>query len=144
MKKINLLILGNSNFVQRRVLSSLNKIKEIDYKICSKSQKNKNIFYSDYIEALKSKPDIVYISLVNHLHYKFAKLALTKGFHVIVDKPIAPKLSQVKELIKIAKKKNLLLSEATLFNYHSVFHKIDKLIGGNKNLKFIQSNFTIP
>ena len=106
MKKVNLLILGNSNFVKRRVVSSLNKIKEIEYKICSKSQKNKYIFFNDYLEALKSKPDIVYISLVNHLHYKYAKLALNKGFHVIVDKPLAPKLYQVKELIKIAKKKN--------------------------------------
>jgi predicted dehydrogenase len=144
MKKVNLLILGNSNFVQRRVISSLNKIKEINYKICSKSQKSKNIFFSDYIKALGSNPDIVYISLVNHLHYKYAKLVLNKGFHVIVDKPLAPKLSQVKELIEIAKKKNLLISEATLFNYHNVFHKIDTLIGGSKNLKFIQSNFTIP
>ncbi|MDA7824000.1 Gfo/Idh/MocA family oxidoreductase [Candidatus Pelagibacter sp.] len=144
MKKVNLLILGNSNFVQRRVINSLNKIKEIDYKICSKSQKNKKIYFNNYTEALKSEPDIVYISLVNHLHYKYAKIALKKGFHVIVDKPIAPKLYQVKELIKIAKKKNVLLSEATLFNYHEVFYKINSLIGGNKNLKFIQSNFTIP
>jgi predicted dehydrogenase len=144
MKKVNLLILGNSNFVKRRVISSLNKIKEIEYKICSKSQKNKKIFFNNYTEALKSKPDIVYISLVNHLHYKYAKLALNKGFHVIVDKPLAPKLYQVKELIKIAKKKKLLISEATLFNYHNVFRKINSLIGGNKNLRFIQSNFTIP
>jgi len=144
MKKVNLLILGNSNFVKRRVVNSLNKIKEIDYKICSKSQKNKKIFFNNYTKALKSNPDLVYISLVNYLHYKYAKIALNMGLHVIVDKPITPKLHQVKELIKIAKKKNLLLSEATLFNYHSVFRKINSLIGGNKNLKFIQSNFTIP
>ena len=144
MKKINLLILGNSNFVKRRVVSSLNKIKEINYKICSKSQKNKKIFFNNYTKALKSNPDIVYISLVNHLHYKYAKIALNMGLHVVVDKPITTKLYQVKELIKIAKKKKLLLSEATLFNYHGVFDKINSLIGGNKNLKFIQSNFTIP
>ena len=105
MKKINLLILGNSNFVKRRVVSSLNKIKEIDYKICSKSQKNKKIFFNNYTKALKSDPDIVYISLVNHLHYKYAKIALNMGLHVVVDKPITTKLYQVKELIKIAKKK---------------------------------------
>lgn len=144
MKKIYLLILGNSNFVQRRVLSSLNRIKNIDYKICSRSKKNKKIYFNNYTKALKSEPDIVYISLTNHLHYKFAKLALKNGSHVIVDKPLAPKLAQVKELVRIAKKKKLLISEATLFNYHNVFREIDKLIGGNKNLKFIQSNFTIP
>ena len=128
MKKINLLILGNSNFVKRRVVSSLNKIKEINYKICSKSQKNKKIFFNNYTKALKSNPDIVYISLVNHLHYKYAKIALNIGLNVVVDKPITTKLYQVKELIKIAKKKKLLLSEATLFNYHGVFDKINSLI----------------
>ena len=109
MKKVNLLILGNSNFVKRRVVNSLNKIKEIDYKICSKSQKNKKIFFNNYTKALKSNPDLVYISLVNYLHYKYAKIALNMGLHVIVDKPITPKLHQVKELIKIAKKKKFII-----------------------------------
>ena len=105
MKKINLLILGNSSFVKRRLIKSLNTIKTINYKICSKSKQGKDIFFKDYKEALKSKPDLVYISLCNHLHFKYAKIALLKGAHVIVDKPIAPALKQVQELVRIAKKK---------------------------------------
>ena len=105
MKKINLLILGNSNFVQRRLLGSLKNIKKIRYKICSKSSKANHIDYNNYTEALNSKPDIVYISLSNHLHYKYAKIALLKGAHVIVDKPITPTLKEALELVKIAKKK---------------------------------------
>jgi len=144
MKKINLLILGNSSFVKRRLIKSLNTIKTINYKICSKSKQGKDIFFKDYKEALKSKPDLVYISLCNHLHFKYAKIALLKGAHVIVDKPIAPALKQVKELVRIAKKKKLLISEATLFNYHKVFKKINELLGGIKKLNLIQSNFNIP
>ena len=144
MKKINLLILGNSNFVQRRLLGSLKNIKKIRYKICSKSSKANHIDYNNYTEALNSKPDIVYISLSNHLHYKYAKIALLKGAHVIVDKPIAPTLKEALELVKIAKKKKLLISEATLFNYHNVFKKINKLLGGVDKLNFIQSNFNVP
>ena len=144
MKKINLLILGKSNFVQRRLLGSIKNIKRIKYKICSKSKKDKDIYFNNYIEALNSKPDIVYISLTNHLHFKYAKIALLKGAHVIVDKPIAPTLKQVQELVKIAKKKKLLISEATLFNYHNVFKKINELLGGVKKLNLIQSNFNIP
>ena len=48
------------------------------------------------------------------------------------------------ELIKIAKSKKLLLSEATLFHYHKVFHKILKIIGGKNKLQFLQSHFNIP
>ena len=144
MKKINLLILGNSNFVQRRLLKSLNTIKIINYKICSKSKKGKHIFFKDYKEALNSKPDLVYISLCNHLHFKYAKMALLFGIHVIVDKPISLNLKNTLELVKIAKRKKLLISESTLFNYHSVFQIINKLLGGAKNLNLIQSNFNIP
>jgi predicted dehydrogenase len=144
MKKINLLILGYSKFVQKRLLKSIKNSKKIQYKICSKSKKGKGIYFSDYNKALSSNADMVYISLSNHLHFKYAKIALLKGMHVIVDKPITPTLKQTKELIKIAKRKNLLISESTLFNYHKVFDKINKLLGGKNKLKFIQSNFNIP
>ena len=69
---------------------------------------------------------------------------INKNYHVIVDKPITISLKQVKELIKIARKKNLLISEATLFNYHRVFDKMLNLCGGTKKIIHIQSNFNVP
>ena len=78
------------------------------------------------------------------MHFKFAKLFLKKGYNVIVDKPITESLIKTRELIKIAKSKRLLLSEATLFNYHSVFQQITKIIGGKKKIEFLQSYFNIP
>ena len=49
-----------------------------------------------------------------------------------------------KKLISIAKRNKLLLAEATLFNYHSVFKKIIKSMGGINKITHIQSNFNIP
>ena len=144
MKKTNLLILGNSNFVQKRLLKSINTIKNINYKICSKSKKGKDIFFNDYRVGLKTKPDLVYISLCNHMHFKYAKMALLSGSHVIVDKPISLNLKNTLELVKIAKRKKLLISESTLFNYHGIFQTINELLGGAKNLNLIQTNFNIP
>tara|TARA_B100001057_G_scaffold55984_1_gene49662 strand:- start:177 stop:1100 length:924 start_codon:yes stop_codon:yes gene_type:complete len=144
MKKIKLLIIGYSKFVEKRLVSSLKKIKKIDYRICSKTKIKDNIHYDDYLEGLKFSPDLIYISLTNHLHFKFAKLFLKKGYNVIVDKPITESLIKTRELIKIAKSKRLLLSEATLFNYHSVFQQITKIIGGKKKIEFLQSYFNIP
>ena len=144
MKKINLLILGYSGLVQRRLLKSIKKIKEINYKICSKSFKSKNVSFNNYIIALKSKPDLVYISLTNHLHYKYAKIALKLGLHVIVDKPISTNIKKTLELVRIAKNKKILISESTMFSYHEVFDKILKIIGGKNKIEFIQSNFNVP
>lgn len=148
MSKIKLLILGYSSFARRRLLPSIKKNKKIKYYICSKSQKinpKTRILFNDYNQALSLvSPDIVYISLINSLHFMYAKISLKKGFNVIVDKPITTSLRETKELLKIAKRKNLLLSEATLFNYHRVFDKIIQLCDGKKNILHIQSNLNHP
>ena len=78
------------------------------------------------------------------MHFKFAKFALEKNCNVIVDKPIAKNFKLSKQLVEIAKKKKLLLAEATIFNYHSVYKKIIKIIGGINEIIHIQSNFNIP
>lgn len=145
--KTKILFLGNSSFLQRRILPAIKKIKKLEIYICSKSSKKnkeKQIYYNNYIQAINSKPNIVYVSLINKLHFKLTKYALEKKCHVIVDKPITKNLIEAKYLIKLAKKNNLLLAEATIFNYHKGFNIIKKIIGNKKNLIHIQSNFNIP
>ena len=148
MPKLKILILGYSSFVKRRLSKSLKKNRQIDYYICSKSNKlnkKEKILFNKYEKSLeKVKPDIVYISLINSLHYKYAKIVLKKGFNVIVDKPITVNINEAKELLKLARKKNLLLAESTLFNYHIVFKRMLELCGGKKNIKHIQTNFNVP
>lgn len=148
MKKIKLLIIGNSSFVKRRVIPSLKKNKKIKYCICSKSSKidsNNKILYNNYQDALKDfKPELVYVSTINPLHFGYAKKILKKGFNLIVDKPVAPNLKKTKELLKIAKEKKLFFAEATLFNYHRIFVVIKKLCGSLSKVNHIQSNLNHP
>ena len=145
-KKI--LIIGYSSFVQRRVIQSLKKIKNIKIFISSKSHKidnNKKIFFNDYEQALKTKKfDYVYISLINNLHFHYAKMALNLGYNVIVDKPITTSFSETNQLLKIARAKKLLLCELIIFNQHAVFNKISNIIGGNKKIEAIHANFNVP
>ena len=145
--KTKILFLGNSSFLQRRILPAVKKIEKLEILICSKSSKinkEKKVYYNNYYKALNSKPDIVYVSLTNNLHFKMAKSALKKNCNVIVDKPITQNLIEAKKLIKIAKKKKLLLAEATVFNYHKAFKEVIKIIGNSRNIIHIQSNFNIP
>ena len=148
MKRTRLLILGYSTFMQKRVLPYIIKNKNIDYCICSKSQKinlKEKIIYNNYIEALsKASPDLVYISLTNNMHFEITKMTLMKGYNVIVDKPISLSLKETNILLKIAKKKSLLLAEATLFQYHKVLTKMMQLCGNRKNITKILTNFSIP
>ncbi len=148
MKNKKILIIGYSSFVRRRVIPSLKKNKNIKYCICSKSNKidfKNKILFNRFEEGLKKfNPNLVYISTVNSLHYRYAKSVLNKGFNVIVDKPVTLEIKKTKELLNIAKRKKLFFAEATLFNYHRVFEKIKNLCGGFKNVEHIQSNLNLP
>ena len=148
MKKTKILFFGYSSFLKRRIIPSIKRNDKIEYFICSKSQKRntkEKVLFNDYLQSLKVvKPDLVYISLINSLHFKYAKILIKKGFNVIVDKPIALSFRQTKELVGLAKKKNLFLAESTLFNYHKVFDRMLNLSSGKKNIKMIQSYFHIP
>jgi len=75
--------------------------------------------FSDYEEALtKSPADLVYVSLSNDLHVRWAKRALELGFHVIVDKPCVPTFRETEALAELAHKKGRCLAEATVFTRH--------------------------
>ena len=145
---MKILILGYSNLFRKRILNILIK-QNIKFCIASISspQKEKKAYnwYRSYDIALdNSNADLVYISLPNSLHYYWAKKALSKNYHVVVDKPITENYSQAKHLVRIAKNKKKLIAEATFYNYHTQFNRALKLINGSKNIKLINTNFIIP
>ena len=146
--KYKILLIGYSNIARKRLIKTFLK-KKIPFCVASKSHK-KNIKgsykqFDDYSEALKySGADIVYLSLPNSMHFSWSKKVLNLGYHLIVDKPITTKPRELKQLIRIAKKKKLLLTEATFFNYHKQFSFIKKFIGKLSNIEQVFVNFTIP
>ena len=148
MKKNKILLLGYSHIARKRIIDVFVKNK-IFFSIAS--QTHKKIIqgtkkqFSNYEDALKnSGANIVYISLPNALHFMWAKKALLMGYHVIIDKPICYKLSETKELIRIAKKRKKLISEAIFYNHHAQINKIIKLVGNKRDINKIDVNFCIP
>tara|TARA_B100000795_G_C22804929_1_gene444230 strand:- start:2568 stop:3509 length:942 start_codon:yes stop_codon:yes gene_type:complete len=148
MKKNTFLLLGYSSIARKRIINVFLKNK-IEFSVASKSF-SKDIYgakekFSDYEGALlNSDANIVYISLPNSLHFNLAKKALLLGYHVIIDKPMCCKLIESRELIKIAKKKKKLLSEAIFYNHHKQIKTIINLIKNKKKIDLINVNFTIP
>ena len=127
---MKVLLLGYSTIAKKRIIKTFLK-KKISFCVATKSTKIKikNTYaqFNSYEDALnKSKADMAYISLPNSLHFYWAKRALIKGYHVIVDKPICLTMSDAKNLISIAKKNKRLLVEAIYFNYHNQFNKAIK------------------
>lgn len=68
-------------------------------------------------DFFKSSFDVVYIASPNSLHFAQAKIALSAGKHVILEKPAVTQPQEWLDLIQIAKKNHCFIFEAAR-NYH--------------------------
>lgn len=154
---MEILFIGYSNLFKNRILPVLNtldfvskisiaKYESQDWDDGYKKTDKPVSLYDDFQSALENfKGDLVYISTTNHSHYQWAKKFLESGFNTIVDKPATLLLSETKELIEMAKSKNLLLSESTVYLYHPQFYWLENYIKENNFVpKHITFLFSFP
>jgi len=122
MKRYKVLLLGYSDLAKNRLIKTFINSK-VKFSVASKSEKKKIIGayaqFQSYEDGLRnSLADIVYISLPNALHYKWAKKALNYNYHVIIDKPMCDTMIKTNKLINLAKKKKKFLSKSEFFIHH--------------------------
>lgn len=90
--------------------------------------------YADYksfadIEAARTdKIDFIIISTPNVFHYEMTKYFLTKGFHVMLDKPMAFTSAESIELAELAQQKGLLLDLTYTFTGFPVVRQMHDMI----------------
>jgi predicted dehydrogenase len=63
----------------------------------------KVLFFSDYQELLQSELEAVIIASPTALHFKAAIEALTRGKHVLVEKPMATTVEEAKTMCNVAR-----------------------------------------
>ena len=88
--------------------------------------------YDDLDHALNNHDiDTVYVASANHLHFEHASKALSKGKHVILEKPVTSDEIQFDTLLEIARRNNVFLIEAIttlhLPNYAWIKSQLDKI-----------------
>ena len=138
MRKINIGILGTSDIAFRRFLPALKQCDEFEYVgIASRNILKTEPFikefggegFGSYDEMLDCEDiNAVYIPLPPALHFEWAKKALIKNKHILLEKPFTTSLEDTTELISIAKEKNLALHENYMFQYHSQLKEIMGII----------------
>lgn len=81
-------------------------------------------------DALLKEPDLdaVVVATLPATHAYFALKALSKGKHVFVEKPLALKLEDAREMIRLAKKKKKILMVGHLLLYHPAIRKLKNYI----------------
>ncbi len=99
----------------------------------------------DSYEALLASKDIdaVYIPLPTSQHIEWSLKALEAGKHVLCEKPIALKASQIDQLIQTRDRTGKQISEAFMVTYHPQWHKVRELLasGAIGTLHQVQGSF---
>tara|TARA_R110000850_G_scaffold24040_2_gene70682 strand:+ start:285 stop:1256 length:972 start_codon:yes stop_codon:yes gene_type:complete len=85
----------------------------------------------DSYEALLADPEIdaVYIPLPNHLHVEWALKANAAGKHVLCEKPIALRATEIDQLIAARDTSGLQLAEAYMIVHHPQWQRARALLG---------------
>ena len=85
--------------------------------------------FADYCEMFaRSAVDAVSIALPSHLHYAASRAALESGKHLFLEKPMTLSIADCRDLIDLARQRNLCLAMAHQFRYSSLWGKIKTMI----------------
>ena len=87
-------------------------------------------YWKDWRECLLDRPeaDIVMITMPDNLHHEPALMALEAGYHLLLEKPIAPTEAECREVIGKALEKKRLVIIGHVLRYTAYFAHIKALI----------------
>ena len=148
MAKVGLIGLGKWGMNHARAYSGLAKqglctfvgIADINPATKEEAEKFGVKFYANYNDLLK-EVDAVSVVVPTNLHYKVVKDCLNAGKHVLVEKPITSTSKEAKELIEIAKKKNLLLMVGYLFRFNNSVQELKHIIKDIGQIQYITGRY---
>lgn len=135
MIKIGVVGAGHWGQNHIRVLNSLASTKECNFiGICDAdsskeylSRQNNNYFFTDY-KKLADFVDCVVVVTPANLLYEVSSYFLSKGKHVLVEKPFSLNLKDGNFLVNISIRKKLVLMVGHIFLYTQQMRKIEELL----------------
>jgi len=97
-------------------------------------------------EALLADPDVdvIYNPLPNSLHAEWTIKALRAGKHVLCEKPLTTKTTEVDAVIQVAQETGRVVAEAFMYRHHAQTLKVKELVdsGVLGKLRLIRGAFT--
>lgn len=86
--------------------------------------------YGSYEELVADNNiDLIYVATPHSHHFQHAKLAIENGKPCLVEKAFTANAREAKELLQLAKSKNVFVTEAIWTRYMPLSHKITEIIG---------------
>ena len=144
------LILGNSNIANKRVIPALLLIPSIESieiaTLTSSPLLGGKItkVYNSYEDAIKNfDGDLVYISLSNHLHDKYLKMSIDNNLNCVVDKPAILNPDTL-DYLKLNNTENKIIAESVVFMEHPAWSSLINKMDGSSNIFRVLGTFMIP
>ena len=150
-------IIGASNIAKLVIIEPAKQIDDIEvYGIAArdkqKAQKYANenqipFVFDDYNELLNcDEIDLIYISLPNNLHEKWALAALNAKKHVLIEKPAAENELSALKMVKCAADNERKFFEAFHYFHHPMFQKIIEITKQNDfgEIEWIEAKLDVP
>ncbi|MFB5193532.1 Gfo/Idh/MocA family protein [Neobacillus sp. KR4-4] len=138
MKKIQWGILSAANIAYDQVLPALRRSDCAEVvAIASKSEGRAEKFniptiYKEYDQLLDDPAiDAVYIPLPNALHVEWAIKAAKKGKHILLEKPAALNVEEMKDIQKAVLDNGVIFMEAFMYQFHKQHQRVRELLESN-------------
>lgn len=97
--------------------------------------------YTDLYEFFSSGIEAVYIASPTYCHFDMAREALSHGLHVLCEKPMVTRLSQLDELSSLAKARGLVLMEAMRPQYDPSLEVVRAALSSLGKLRYASFDF---
>ena len=102
--------------------------------------------YGSYAELLEDENvDAVYIPLPNQLHKEWTIKAARKKKHILCEKPLAPTVDEVKEVVEICRQEGVILMEAFAYLHSKATREVIQAVRGGAVGKplFVETVFMV-
>ncbi len=99
--------------------------------------------YSTIDEIIADRSvELLVVATPSQLHVSDASAAMRAGKHVIVEKPMAPTLEGVDEMIAVAEETGMLLTVNQNYRYHADFLKVKEVVDSGVLGRIVQMRIT--
>ena len=100
--------------------------------------------FTDWNQLLSVQPEALIVASTSGMHFAQAKAALEQGLHVLVEKPMTLQVNEARQLVALARQKNLRLGVVYQRRSDPVYSAIKKAIDAGALGQPVLLSITMP
>ncbi len=131
-KELKIVGVAEPNAIRRNNLANAHHIK----------QENQLNEWRDVFDRPKFA-DFIILTTNDQMHFEPATKAMEQGYHVLLEKPMATKVEECRQLVETAEKRGIILQIGHVLRYTKLFSKIKEIIDSGKLGKITAINYSI-